>query len=279
MKLSIITVNKNNYKGLEKTIASVIEQTNKDYEFIVVDGNSTDQSLEIIKKYAFGIHHWFHEEDNGIYNAMNKGIRKAEGEYCLFLNSGDWLVNNDTLQKVINELESTPLADIYYTGCMATNKIYFQPPKTIDINYLVLHNLNHQNSLIKRSLFIEHGLYDEGFKIAADYHFWLRAFWCHNVTFQYIDTNIAFYDSKGFSTYSKYDNELEHAVRLVFGSLADSVIKLRRYCHGPYGSIVEYYGNFKSLSFLLKLYRRIVLIFKPKIYTLHYDVKQAKTSS
>ena len=100
MKLSIITINLNNASGLEKTIQSVINQTYKDFEFIVIDGASTDGSVEVIKKYSSGINYWVSESDTGIYNAMNKGIRKAQGEYCLFLNSADYLFSPNLISAV-----------------------------------------------------------------------------------------------------------------------------------------------------------------------------------
>ena len=90
-KLSIITINLNNYLGLEKTIKSVICQTFDNYEFIIIDGGSKDLSIDIIKRYENKVTFWISESDSGIYNAMNKGIRFAKGEFCLFLNSGDYL--------------------------------------------------------------------------------------------------------------------------------------------------------------------------------------------
>jgi glycosyltransferase involved in cell wall biosynthesis len=262
MRLSIITVNKNDSSGLEKTIQSVINQTCKDFEYIVIDGNSTDGSVEIIKKYASGIKYWVSEPDTGIYNAMNKGIRNAQGDYCLFLNSGDWLINEITLKNLFNEISHAESAGIYYTDCIATNHPYFQPPKKIDINYLVVHNLNHQNSLIQRSLFLEHGFYNENFKIASDYEFWLREYWTFKTKFVYIKTNISIYDSFGISSLSTFDTELEDSIRSVFGDLGESLIKLRRYTHSTYGSIVETYGHSKLLDFFLKIYKYIMKIFK-----------------
>ena len=259
MKLSIITVNKNNSSGLEKTIKSVLYQTYTDFEYIIIDGNSTDGSVEVLKKYNEKIYYWVSEPDTGIYNAMNKGIRKARGEYCLFLNSGDWLIDNTTLVNLFDELKHTEDAGIYYTDCIATNHP-FNAPKSIDINYLVIHNLNHQNSLIKRSLFLEHGLYNEKYMIAADYDFWLREFWTYKTKFTYIKTNIAGYDSFGISSHSNFDSDLEDAIRTVFGSLGESLVKLRRYSHSGYGTIVETYGYPKFLDFLLKVYKRILKI-------------------
>ena len=255
MKLSIITINKNNAIGLEKTIKSVIEQSYSDYEFIVIDGASNDESIKIIKKYSTKISYWLSEPDLGIYNAMNKGIKKAIGEYCLFLNSGDWLIDNNTLSALFMELSNTEDAGVYYTCCLATNKVFFKPPENIDINYLVIHNLNHQNSLIKRLLFLEHGFYNEDFSIASDYEFWLKEFWLHETKFKYINTSIAIYDSLGISSHSNFDHELEGSIRNLFGPLAESLIKLRHFQHSLYGSILENYGYSKLLNFLLRLSR------------------------
>ena len=88
MKYSIITVNYNNKEGLRNTIESVIHQTYRDFEFIVIDGGSTDGSAEVLKEYDSQITYWVSEKDKGIYNAMNKGIAKATGDYLNFMNSG-----------------------------------------------------------------------------------------------------------------------------------------------------------------------------------------------
>ena len=92
LKISIITINYNNKSGLEKTIESVLQQTYDNIEYLVIDGNSTDGSKDVIKKYKHRISYWVSEPDSGIYNAMNKGGTKATGDYLLFLNSGDVLL-------------------------------------------------------------------------------------------------------------------------------------------------------------------------------------------
>jgi glycosyltransferase involved in cell wall biosynthesis len=257
LKLSIITVNKNNAVGLEKTIQSVITQTYSDFEYIVIDGNSTDKSVEVIKKNNSKINYWVSELDTGIYNAINKGIKKAQGEYCLFLNSGDCLIDNTTLARLFDELTNTEDAGVYYSACITTNHSLIQPPELLDISYLIIHNLNHQNTLIKRSLFIEHGLYNENRKIASDYEFWLKEFWTYKTKFVYINTKIAIYDSYGLSSISNFDLELEDSIRSVFGELSEPLIKLRRYSHSVYGNIIETYGYSKFLDFCLKTYRYI----------------------
>ena len=102
MKYSIITVNYNNKEGLRQTIESVIHQTFRDFEFIVIDGGSTDGSADVLKEYDAQITYWVSEKDNGIYNAMNKGIAKATGDYLNFMNSGDCFYTSDVLESVAN---------------------------------------------------------------------------------------------------------------------------------------------------------------------------------
>lgn len=95
MKLSIITINYNNREGLRKTIESVVAQTTREFEYIVIDGGSTDGSVDVIKEFSDYIDYWVSEPDKGIYNAMNKGVKVAHGDYCQFLNSGDWLYDSN----------------------------------------------------------------------------------------------------------------------------------------------------------------------------------------
>ena len=106
IKLSIITINLNNVNGLKRTIDSVVEQTNKNFEFIVIDGKSTDGSVELIKENEKEFSYFVSENDLGIYNAMNKGILNSNGEYLLFLNSGDWLNNNNVVENLLPLLKT-----------------------------------------------------------------------------------------------------------------------------------------------------------------------------
>ena len=101
--LTIITVNLNNREGLQRTIDSVVEQTFTDYEWIVIDGGSTDGSRELIEQYADHFTYLVSEPDKGIYNAMNKGIAHAKSDWLQFLNSGDWLTEKDVLNNVFSQ--------------------------------------------------------------------------------------------------------------------------------------------------------------------------------
>lgn len=173
-KLSIITINLNNKEGLEKTIHSIVSQKFNDYEWIVIDGGSNDGSLEVLSLGTNRLKGTGHsvmcvsERDSGIYNAMNKGIGFANGEYCLFLNSGDWLYDAETLFKVF-EIDSN--ADVLY-GDMLMYKPKAQPQMRqfashISLEYIACEGLCHNTSFIKTSLLKEMP-YDENYKIVSD---------------------------------------------------------------------------------------------------------------
>lgn len=190
LKLSIITINRNNSEGLLKTIESVVSQTYSDYEYIIIDGGSTDGSVKVIKQYHEKISYWVSESDTGIYNAMNKGILKATGEYCLFLNSGDTLCENNVLHKILNNdyNEDILIGNIYLT--YKDKKVpHHIGIHTTDINDnsicsidLIFDSLPHQASFIKRNLFEKYGLYDESLKIVSDWKFTLYTIVFKNVT-------------------------------------------------------------------------------------------------
>jgi glycosyltransferase involved in cell wall biosynthesis len=175
MKLSIITINYNDAIGLKKTIDSVIHQSYTDFEYIIIDGGSTDGSLDIIKENESHISYWVSEPDKGIYNAMNKGILVAKGEYLLFLNGGDWFCNKEVLVKLATDTNDYDIiyGDQYchFPDGRITEDIF---PDVITFHYLAYQNsLPHQATLIKRIFLVEHGLYDETMKMNADWKFFM----------------------------------------------------------------------------------------------------------
>jgi glycosyltransferase involved in cell wall biosynthesis len=199
MKLSIITINLNNAVGLEKTILSVICQKFTDYEYIVIDGNSTDNSVEIIEKYSDRIHYWVSEPDTGIYNAMNKGIRKASGEYVIFMNSGDRFINEQTLLNVFSKEHNSDLL----IGSIILDGNLFKEKKTVSrkitFYYFLSEFIWHQATFTKRSLFYEIGFYDEQLKISSDWKYALLALVKYNRSFEILDEEIALMETKGIS--------------------------------------------------------------------------------
>lgn len=183
-KLSIITINLNNAYGLQQTIKSVLKQTFTDFEYIIIDGASTDGSVGVIHDNNAMFSYSVSEPDSGVYHAMNKGILKATGEYCLFLNSGDCLYEATTLQQIFSH---NPTQDIIY-GDSINGDIYCKYPEVLTPLYLFRKPILHQASFIKRSLFNTFGLYNESFKIVSDWEFFLKTLYKAQVSYRYIPT-------------------------------------------------------------------------------------------
>lgn len=195
MKLSIITINFNNRDGLRKTIESVVNQTWQEFEYIIIDGGSTDGSVEVIKEYADHIDYWVSEPDKGIYNAMNKGIDKATGEYCLFMNSGDWLYSNDILQTINNELCDIDIisGDMQYTT--GYTKL---SPSTISFRFLYTNSLPHQSSFIRTEL-LKNNPYDEKYKVISDWIFFIKTLIIQEGSYKHVNVIISLFDTSGIS--------------------------------------------------------------------------------
>jgi len=204
MKLSIITINRNNKEGLKITIESVIIQNYKNYEYIIIDGGSTDGSIDIIKENAKKSNiNWISEKDNGIFHAMNKGIEKSKGEYLLFLNSGDYLVHCEILTHVFNIVfnEDYVFGNI---NLIKNNTIIYKdvsmPFDVPDLSDLIKDALPHQASFIKKELFEEIGKYNEEFKISSDWEFTIRALIINNCSVKHLPLTISNYDITGISS-------------------------------------------------------------------------------
>lgn len=227
-KLSIITINRNNAAGLRKTMESVFSQTYRDFEYIVVDGASTDGSVEVIKEFeqkfnpslqgeelcsiegpvdvhrtnkGVGSFKWISEPDTGIYNAMNKGCKLANGEYLLMLNSADFLVNECVVENILPELhtddiiqgnliEDCPKASVRNHGYGKSEVSFFD---VLDAYF------PHQAIFISKEALIRYGYYDESYKKASDTYFFITALVLHNATFRYIDIDISNFDQHGIS--------------------------------------------------------------------------------
>ena len=183
-RLSVITVNRNNAGGLAKTISSVVSQSWRDFEFIIIDGASDDNSPEIIRQNEDHLSYWISEPDKGTYHAMNKGIKVAKGEYCLFLNSGDYLVHSTVLEKVFSldikaDIISGDVLKIRPNGKFRR----VSSPETISLHKLCIHSLPHQATLIRTGLFEEIGYYNESYRIASDWEFFLKALVIHEKSY------------------------------------------------------------------------------------------------
>ena len=265
MRLSIITINYNNAEGLCKTMESVFTQTCRDFEYIVVDGNSTDESVSVIKEFAekftfpsgrdgVGSFVWLCEPDTGIYNAMNKGIEIASGlrvvnalnrsersedkfseadrpkqsgvenkgnedSYVLMLNSGDFLIDEHVIERILPELDGTDIVQgntIENHGSrLLRNRGYGKSEITM---YDVMGGgFLHQASFCKRELFEKYGYFDESYKIAADTKFFTICLGFNDVSFKYVDIDVTDYDCHGISaakTGPWYQKHIEEYNRL-----------------------------------------------------------------
>lgn len=196
MKLSIITINFNNRDGLRKTIESVVNQTWRDFEYIIIDGGSTDGSVEVIKEYADRIDYWVSEPDKGIYHAMNKGIDHAKGEYCLFMNSGDCIYQSTTLEEVYPQLDGT---DIICGTTITDQGVTWDAPALINFRYLYETTVNHQSTFIHSKVMKRHK-YDTSYKIVSDWKFLLECLIIQNGSYKAIKSSIALYDTSGISS-------------------------------------------------------------------------------
>lgn len=194
MKLSIITVNYNDSKGLERTINSVISQSFHDYEFIIIDGGSTDDSVDVIRKYGQYIDYWVSEPDGGIYPGMNKGLRQAKGEYVNFMNGGDCYHSADVLEKIF-ALDTD--ADII-TGTHSENGLRNVGKGGVSMLDLYKWAIDHQASFIRREVAQRHP-YDEKYRIVSDWKFFIEALVLDNCTFYYTDTIVVDVDMEGIS--------------------------------------------------------------------------------
>ncbi len=212
IKLSIITINYNNKVGLQKTIESVIAQTSKEFEFIIIDGNSNDGSKDIIAQYQSNFTYAISEPDTGIYNAMNKGIAKSNGEYLLFLNSGDWLNNNQVIASIKNHLNDTDVISGDMNIFQENNWNLHRSQDTITIDYFLRISLYHQATFVKKELFSKSGLYDDNFKLAGDYEFFIRTLLKQDATYKHIPFLISNFLTDGISN-DKGFNELNYKER------------------------------------------------------------------
>jgi glycosyltransferase involved in cell wall biosynthesis len=219
IKLSIITINFNDVDGLHRTMKSVFVQTFTDFEYIIIDGGSDDGSLDMIKDNEKSINHWVSEDDLGIYNAMNKGIKVATGEFLLFLNSGDVLTGSRSLEEFIGHPAFE--GDIIYGDYKFENgeKVY---PDTLYPAYFMKTSLPHQSTLFRKSVFEGMGLYDEKYKIGADRAFYIKCYLSGKFKFRHVKYFLTFFDLSGLSNDLKFiaekKKEDERILMEIYGS-------------------------------------------------------------
>lgn len=217
-RLSIITINYNNLPGLKKTVASVVGQTWKEFEYIVIDGGSTDGSAVYIADQKEHFDYWVSEPDLGIYNAMNKGIARASGEYLLFLNSGDHFYNSNVLKKYHNLIGEYDL--IYFNLKIIGEKKEFikEYPDQLSFAYFVKYTLPHPSTFIKKDLFKKVGLYKEDFKIVSDWKFFIDAICKYSCSYLQVNKVLSTFYLDGISSLKESRNTHDSEKQIVLKS-------------------------------------------------------------
>ncbi len=212
MKISIITVSYNSAKTIEDTITSVLNQDYPDIEYIIIDGASTDGTMEIVNRYKQQISCIVSEPDEGIYDAMNKGIKLATGDVIGILNADDFYINNHVVTRVVKEFQISDagavFADLVYVKPENLNKVIRKysskafTPKKFAFGWMPAH----PTFFLKKSYYNQYGLYKTDYKIAADYELLIRMLYLNKVPYNYIPEILIKMRLGGVSTNSLQSN-------------------------------------------------------------------------
>lgn len=227
-KLSIITVNYNNFRGLQKTVESVVSQTWQEFDYIVIDGGSTDGSATYLESQKDKITYWVSEPDTGIYNAMNKGIAKATGEYLLFLNSGDHFYTTTILAESHSHLKDF---DLIYFDIIHVSKTFSKVvtyPSELVFSDLFFDTLPHQATFIKKNMFDNFGLYDESLKIVSDWKFFILAIFKHECTYHKVNKTLVVFYLDGLSYSLDYSEENNNVLQSNFPAFYSDYRELKK---------------------------------------------------
>lgn len=212
LKISIITVSYNSKKTIKETIESVLSQTYPNIEYIMIDGSSTDGTIDIIKSFRNKIHKFISEPDNGIYNAMNKGFKLATGDIVGILNSDDFFYNSTVIEKVAHVFLTAGIDVVY-------GDVQFVDPKNINkiVRYYSSKSFNpqkfkngfmpaHPSFYAKRELFEKLGYYKENYQIAADYELLIRFLYKNKLKSKYLEMPFVSMRTGGISNKSLMSN-------------------------------------------------------------------------
>lgn len=214
--LTIITVNYNDATGLKKTITSVVSQSFTNFEYIIIDGGSNDGSVTVIEEFSDTLTYWVSEKDNGVFNAMNKGIKKANGTYIQFLNSGDVFTSPTALEDFIEHPNFE--GDIIYGDYKFEDgeKIY---PDSLYPAYFIKTSLPHQSTLFKKTVFDTMGLYNEDYVIASDRAFYIKCYLSNHFIFKHIPCFLVLFDKEGISNNPAFREKKEIEDETIFKQL------------------------------------------------------------
>lgn len=214
MKLSVITICYNDRNGLLKTLESVKSQSSHDFQYIVIDGASKDGSADLLTEYASVIDYSVSESDKGIYNAMNKGIREAKGEYCLFMNAGDTFYANDTIEKALPLLDGTDfLSGDTYCVFPDGKSTVWKAVNNVTTYLMAIYSLSHQATFIRTEL-LKQRPYREDLKVVSDWEQMFYELIICDKSYKRLNLNICKFAQGGVSSSQAETRERERLIVL-----------------------------------------------------------------
>jgi glycosyltransferase involved in cell wall biosynthesis len=209
-KVSVITVCRNAEEFIKNAINSVLNQTYENIEYIIIDGASTDNTVPIINKYKSNIAFFLSEPDNGMYEAMNKGIKAATGDILYFLNSDDVFYDEYVTENVVKMFQKNNDLELIYGSIIirypATNESFIQAHDSITKSYFINGAICQQAIFYKAIAFKKCGVFDDRYKIVGDYEWVLRAFYKYNIKREYYRGIIAIFRNGGMCSSEKFSN-------------------------------------------------------------------------
>jgi len=263
MKITVITASFNAERTIEQTISSVLSQDYKNLEYIIIDGKSNDGTVEIIKKYADADKRlvWISEPDTGLYNALNKGVRLASGDYIEILGADDALADSKVISRVVKEIENT--TDIFSGQEIGVDE-YTHRQHIVNDNHMARNKkvydsgmggmIGHAGMFVKRDILLKYP-FDESYRIVADYKFFLQCYYDETIRFQYSDVIVAFFSLSGISSSNidciKENSRVYRELNLGFDA----------YCIDTNKSIIK--RNIKKILCKLKFFSIFLTIYAP----------------
>lgn len=213
--ISIITITCQNLAGLQATIESVLGQTARDYEYIVIDGGSSDGTRELLARLSDRLAYWVSEPDGGIYEAMNKGIAQARGTYCLFMNAGDRFHRPDVLERCTPLMQGDKDFYIGHQQNVGAHPLLVRAPGKVNAVMLATKFLSHQAAFIRTSL-LKVRPYDTSLRVHADWKQMFTELILNSATYQRLDLVVADFDTSGISHSGIPCNERDEELRRLF---------------------------------------------------------------
>lgn len=242
-KITIVTVCYNAVNVLEKTIMSVLEQTYPNIEYIIIDGASTDGTPNIIEKYKDKLSFWSSEPDDGIYDAMNKGIKNSSGEWLNFMNAGDVFSSKYAIEKMAHHFSDINMV-VYGNVIKCYDKYRIRDTgiirKKIDAVDFFLDGINHQPAFIRKSMFDKYGLYDTNYRLASDWKFFMNVVGLGGEKTEYVNFDVALFAMDGASTNNqeKYQEEQYIIQKAEYGKYYNYMKELAEYRKSPLLSLL-----------------------------------------